>query len=80
LLDFANNTKSLDLREFQGCLDNQMSLGLVLRDMNLASANDINGTPTLFINGQRRQGIKDAAELRQLITEAKKALPQTGVN
>jgi protein-disulfide isomerase len=56
-----------------------MSLGLVLRDLNLASANNINGTPTLFINGQRKQGIKDVAELRQLITEAKKALLEVSV-
>jgi protein-disulfide isomerase len=77
LLDFAKHAKSLDLAEFQNCVDNQMSLGLVLRDLNLASANDISGTPTLFINGQRIQGIKDTAELRQLITEAKKATGQT---
>ncbi|HZS57078.1 MAG TPA: thioredoxin domain-containing protein [Bryobacteraceae bacterium] len=62
-----------DFAEFQNCVDNQMSLGRVLRDLNLASANNISGTPTLFINGQRKQGIKDAAELRGLIAEAKKA-------
>ena len=73
LLAFAKSAKSLDVAEFQNCLDNQMSLGLVLRDLNLASANNISGTPTLFINGQRKQGIKDAAELRGLIAEAKKA-------
>lgn len=73
LLDFARGAKSLNFAEFQNCLDNQMSLGLVLRDLNLASANNINGTPTLFINGQRVQGIRDIGELRQLIVGAKKA-------
>ena len=34
LLAFAKSAKSLDLPEFQNCLDNQMSLGLVLRDLN----------------------------------------------
>ncbi|HZQ52502.1 MAG TPA: thioredoxin domain-containing protein [Bryobacteraceae bacterium] len=67
LLDFAKSMKWLNFQEFQSCLDNQMSLGLVLRDLNLASANNINGTPTLFINGQRVEGIKDITELRQII-------------
>jgi protein-disulfide isomerase len=78
LLDFAKSTNSLDLQQFQSCLDNQMSLGLVLRDINLASANNISGTPTLFINGQRIQGIKDAAELRQLIAEAERESVRSG--
>jgi predicted DsbA family dithiol-disulfide isomerase len=79
LLDFAKSAKSLNLVQFQDCLDNQMSLGLVLRDLNLASANNVNGTPTLFINGQRIQGIKDASELRRLLAEAKKSSGQMGV-
>ena len=49
-----------------------MSLGLVLRDINLANSNRVNATPTLFINGHRLQGVKDAAELREVIAEAAK--------
>jgi len=78
LLDFAKSVQSLNFQQFQSCLNNQMSLGLVLRDLNLASANNINGTPTLFINGQRLQGIKDAAELRRVVAEAKKSSGQAG--
>jgi hypothetical protein len=40
--------------------------------VNLASADNVQATPTLFINGHRVAGIKDAAQLRQLITEAMK--------
>jgi len=76
LLAFAKSAKSLDLPEFQNCLDNQMSLGLVLRDLNLASANNISGTPTLFINGQRKLGIKDVAELRRLMMDTQKDSPR----
>lgn len=72
LLDFAKLAKSINFQQFQNCLNNQMSLGLVLRDMNLASDNNINATPTLFINGQRLLGIRDAAQLRQLIAGAQK--------
>ncbi|MGH9439543.1 MAG: hypothetical protein ACRD22_17095, partial [Terriglobia bacterium] len=41
LLEFAKGAKSLNVEQFQSCLDNQMSLGLVLRDINLASDNKI---------------------------------------
>ncbi|HEX7359449.1 MAG TPA: thioredoxin domain-containing protein [Bryobacteraceae bacterium] len=70
LLDFAKGDKSLNVGRFQSCLDNQMSLGLVLRDINLASDNKIDATPTLFINGKRVQGAVDANELKRLIDEA----------
>jgi protein-disulfide isomerase len=49
-----------------------MSLGLVFRDINLASANEVNSTPTLFVNGHRVAGVKDADDLRRLIAEAAK--------
>lgn len=72
LVEYAKVSKKLDMQSFQQCMENEMSLGLVLKDMNLASAYQVNGTPTLFINGRRLQGVKDAAELRQLIAEAEK--------
>jgi hypothetical protein len=68
----ARHITNLDLANFQGCLENQLSLGLVFRDLNLASANNIDSTPTLFVNGRRMAGVKDAAQLRQLIEDAKK--------
>lgn len=52
-------------------MEDQASIGIVLRDMNLAANNQINGTPTLFINGRRLTVVKDKAELLSLITEAK---------
>jgi protein-disulfide isomerase len=75
LSQFARATKGLDLASYQACLDNEMSLGLVFRDMNLASLNDESATPTLFINGHRLQGVKDAVQLRELIAEAAKDTP-----
>ena len=78
LSEYAQNTKSLDTKSFQACLDNEMSLGLVFRDMNLASANNVQGTPTLFINNHRIPGVRDANQLRELIAQAKQESDQTG--
>jgi protein-disulfide isomerase len=75
LVQFAQTIKELDLAAFQNCLDNEMSLGLVFRDMDLASSNEVKATPTLFINGHRVQGVKDLAHLRELIAEAEKEAP-----
>lgn len=70
LYEIARGAKGLDLASFQACLDNEMSLGLVLRDINLAASNEINATPTIFINGHRIQGVKSVDQLRDLIAEA----------
>ena len=80
LIAYARNTKYLDTKSFQNCLDNEMSLGLVFRDMNLASTNNVDATPTLFLNGHHIPGIKDAQQLRDLIAEAKKEATQAGVS
>ena len=48
LTEFARHIKPLDLTSFQSCLENQLSLGLVFRDLNLASANKVDSTPTLW--------------------------------
>lgn len=69
---FAKDVKGMDIPGFQSCLDNEMSLGLVLRDMNMASANAVNATPTLFINGHRVAGVKGVDDLRQLVAQAAK--------
>jgi predicted DsbA family dithiol-disulfide isomerase len=72
VLGLARSTKGLDVSKFQECTENQLSLGLVLKDMNLASLNEVNSTPTLFINGHRVAGIRDKAQLIDLIREAEK--------
>ena len=75
IMEFARLTNALDRSAFRSCLENQMSLGLVFRDINLASANNITATPTLFINGRRVSGVKDATELRELIRAAENQTP-----
>jgi len=75
ITEIAHVAPHLDFASFQTCLDEEMSLGLVLRDINLASSNNVNATPTIFINGHRLQGVKDAAQLRELISAAVKESP-----
>jgi protein-disulfide isomerase len=72
LLEYAQKANTVDMKSFQGCINNELSLGLVFRDVNVAAANNIQATPTLFINGHRIPGVRDSNELRQLIAEAKK--------
>ena len=71
LRDFGR-AAPLDYGAFQECLDSQISLGVVLQDINLASSYGVTATPTLFINGQMIEGIRDAAHLRELIAGAGK--------
>ena len=75
--ELGNGVAGLDHAAFQQCLDNGLSVGLVLRDLNLAESNQVIGTPTLFINGHRIAGVENADRLRELIAEARKegALP-----
>lgn len=70
LIDFAERDRSLNLRSFQSCLDKQLSLGLVLKDMNLGAAYDVGGTPTVFINGKKMPAISSALQLREMISDA----------
>jgi protein-disulfide isomerase len=70
LLAFAHETRTLDVAAFQTCLDNQLSLGLVFQDLDLASTAQVSGTPTVFLNGRRLTGVKDAAALRAAVVEA----------
>ena len=71
LIEYARGNKDLDLPVFKDCLENQLSLGLVLRGLNLASSNQVDSTPTIFINGRRIPGAKDIAQLREVIQDAK---------
>ncbi|MGH9429994.1 MAG: DsbA family protein [Terriglobia bacterium] len=78
LLELANSVDGLDMAEYKQCLDDEMSLGVVLRDMNEATYNHVTATPTFFVNGQRLEGFKDASELKDIIGGALRAQALTG--
>jgi len=70
LTQFAKQVPDLNIIEFQRCIDNQLSLGLVFQDQNLAATYEVTSTPTLFINGRKIPGIRDAEHFRELVQEA----------
>jgi predicted DsbA family dithiol-disulfide isomerase len=72
LSELAKSSKGVGVAAFQKCVDAGMSVGLVLKDMDLAGSFQINGTPTVFINGHRVGGVASAAKLREMIAEARK--------
>jgi predicted DsbA family dithiol-disulfide isomerase len=70
--ELALSSKAVDAAAFQKCVDAGMSVGLVLKDMDLAASLQVSGTPTVFINGHRVGGVESAAKLREMIAEARK--------
>jgi len=80
LAALAKNTKGLDATAFQKCMDSAMSVGLVLKDIDLAENNQISGTPTVFINGHRLPGLDSAEKLRELIDRARKEAVEPAEN
>jgi protein-disulfide isomerase len=72
LSELAGSSKGVGTGAFQKCLNAGMSVGLVLKDMNVAESYQVNATPTVFINGHRLKGVDSAAKLREMIAEARK--------
>ena len=70
---FALTNAGVDKEKFQTCLDRKMAVGGVTADTDLGSKIGVHATPTLFINGTKYEGMKDAASLRAIIADARKA-------
>lgn len=66
----ARTLKGLDAGRFDRCLSEEMSLGRVYQDEDLGHRNGVEATPTLFINGERMNGIAGPAQLIGAITTA----------
>lgn len=66
LLRIAINSR-IDIGRYRQCMDNQMSLGLVAKYIKAASLYEINGTPTVFINGKRVEAVRTLTELDMLV-------------
>ncbi len=64
---FALANAGVDKAEFQMCLDKKLAVGGVAQDTDLGNANGVHATPTLFINGTKYEGAKDAAALRAIL-------------
>lgn len=71
LMDVAGQQSGIDHKLFQQCLEEGFSVGPVMKDEELGHKFGVRATPTLFINGSRVEGVRDAVQLRQLIAAAK---------
>ncbi len=67
ILEYARTIRELDVPKFQACLANRASSVMVSEDIKFASANDIEATPTFFVDGRRVQGIRTADQLIAVI-------------
>lgn len=59
----------LDARQFSNCLRSDQHAEEVTRNLQLGESLGVNGTPTLFLNGERVQ-VRDYNELEQRVLEA----------
>jgi len=64
----ASTVDGFDLLRFKSCVDQKETASMVDQDLALGGEMKVNGTPTLFINGQRVAGYR-AEEIRTLIRE-----------
>jgi protein-disulfide isomerase len=71
LVAAADAEVSLNHDAFHQCVDEGFAVGRVNKDIELGKRFGVHATPTLFINGTKVEGVRDAAQLRELIVEAK---------
>ncbi len=49
----GREASGLDLNAYRSCVEDELTLGLVQRDVKLAGSLGVKGTPTAFVNGKR---------------------------
>jgi protein-disulfide isomerase len=68
--DFVSTGTSLDKAQFQKCLDKDLTLGIVTKDMALGQQDGVRATPTVFVNGVKYEGVESADQLLAIINSA----------
>ncbi|HLK64614.1 MAG TPA: thioredoxin domain-containing protein [Bryobacteraceae bacterium] len=67
VLEWAKGQKALDALQLTSCMDSSATIGEVEKNIAEGRALEINGTPTLFINGRRIPQTIDWTNLRTII-------------
>jgi protein-disulfide isomerase len=75
LVEYAQEQQRSRRQSVPGLLGQRHVAGFGAPRYRSGRGRRVNGTPTLFINGHRVQGVKDWAQLRQMIAEAAKPSP-----
>jgi protein-disulfide isomerase len=71
LLAVADSQSGLNHDAFHECIDQALTMGPISKDVELGKRFDVHATPTVFINGTKIEGVRDAAQLKQLIAQAR---------
>lgn len=70
LTTFVAANTGIDKGQFQSCVDKDLALGPVNKDVELGRKNGVHATPTIFINGVLFSGLKSADQLKNLVDDA----------
>jgi protein-disulfide isomerase len=76
----ADTQPGLNHDTFHQCIDEGFAVGPVAKDVELGNKYGVHATPTLFINGTKVEGVRDAAQLKQLIAEARAGTLTSGAS
>jgi len=71
-LQFASNNKFIDQVQLKQCVDRELGLDPVMQDQQMGQKIGVRGTPTLFVNGVRFDGLRTAEEMESIIDRASK--------
>jgi len=72
ITQFVAANVAIDQAQYRSCVDNDLAMGPVKKEMDLGQKLGVRGTPSIFINGAFYSGFKDAPQLRALIEGAQK--------
>lgn len=72
ITQFVAANVTIDQGEYRSCVDNDLAMGPVKKEIDLGQKLGVRGTPTIFINGALYSGFKDAPQLHELIEAAQR--------
>jgi protein-disulfide isomerase len=72
VVSFVANNKDLNQPQFEACINRELGMGPVTQDQQLGQKIGIHGTPTVFVNGVRFDGLRSADELETIIEKVAK--------
>lgn len=67
---FVDTDTRIDKAQFRSCVDKDLALGIVTKDVAVGKQLGVHATPTVFVNGVRMDGLRSAEELRSFINSA----------
>lgn len=67
---FVAEHSVIDQKQFTQCMARDIAVGPVEQDISMGTKNGVHATPTIFVNGVRYEGYKDATQLAEIISQA----------